>query len=53
MSKFAKKCKFTRLLVINILVFAVFCQAHLFLQTARITPLMRKIPANFSNVFSL
>ncbi|WP_462105717.1 hypothetical protein [Campylobacter concisus] len=54
-SKFAKKCKFTRLVAVNILTFAVFCQApvaHWACMTASVYH-MHKIPANFSNAFNL
>jgi len=55
LSKFARKCKFTRLAVINILTFAASFAKHL-LHTGRDSTSiyhMSKIQANFSNAFNL
>ena len=52
--KFAKKCKFTRLVAVNILTFATSFVKHIFSYTLRAYDTINtQNPANFSNAFNL
>jgi len=55
LSKFARKCKFTRLVAVNILAFATSFAKHLLHIGRDSTSIyhMCKIQANFSNAFNL